>query len=119
MNSIPFSNTAYIYQKIYEFFTGGFFPDRDSMMAFLSAALIFIKPISILLSLLFLTGIIYCSIRTRAVLREMEEKAHGAGHAVGGHATGHAETSGEHTGTHHGGGEVVPDRRWIKITEHI
>ena len=114
METVHFSNTAYLYQKIYELISGQFFPSWDSIKAFLSALLIFIKPISLLLSLLFLTGIIYCFIRTRAVFREMEEKTHGAHHE--GHGAAHV---GEHVEAHHEPATASTNKRWEEIVAHI
>jgi len=114
MESVHYSNTAYFYQKIYELLSGQFFPSWDSIKAFFSAVLIFIKPFSLILSLLFLTGIIYCVIRTREIFRQMEEKTHGAHHEAhaeahsGAHAEAHAETAAAST-----------NKRWEEINAHI
>src|SRR3989344_5312325 len=111
---VNFSNPPYIYQKIYELFSGQFFPSSDSVMAFFSALLILIKPLSLILSLLFLTGIIYCAIRTGDILRELKEKTHGAHHA------GHAEaSSGAHVETNQETKPASSNKRWGEIVNHI
>jgi len=115
-------NIAYLYQKIFDLFSGSSVPSQETIMAAFSAFLIFIKPISLILSLLFLTGIIYCTIRIRLVLHEAEEKAHGAHH--GAHH-GEPQTDSESNAVHHEThSETEPDifapnKRWEKITEHI
>ncbi len=119
MNTVNFSNTAYIYQKILEILSLQFLSWSD-ILAYLERFLFFIKPFSVLLSLLFLTIIIYCNVRIRAILHETEEKMHGAhGEAPGsehGAAPVHvAETAGA---LHENGGLVV-NKRWDKILEHI
>src|SRR3989338_4403488 len=114
MDTVHYSNTAYIYQKIYELLSGQFFPSWDSIKDFLSAFLIFIKPSSLILSLLFLTGIIYCVIRTRGIFYEMEEKTHGAHH--GGHAGAHART---HTPEHSETATASTNKHWEEISAHI
>ena len=74
MQSINFLNTEYFFQKAYELlsiqdFTGLLYLLSGYLSAFLDA----IKPLSILLTLLLIVGIIYCSIRIRHVKEQMEE----------------------------------------------
>ncbi len=102
-----FLNSAYIYQKFYDLFSGGYFPDSESVVAFIFYLLDVLKPFSTLLSLLFLTGIIYCVIRTGAIFHEAEE-------AHGGH--GHKSHSGE---SHAHSSSTTTNKRWDKIEEHI
>lgn len=113
METVHYSNTAYFYQNLYELLSGQFFPSWDSIKAFFSALLIFIKPFSLILSLLFLTGIIYCAIRTREIFREMEEKTHGTHH--GEHAKAHsgADTEARFEPA------VSTNKRWEEINAHI
>lgn len=114
METVHYSNTAYIYQKIYELLSGQFFPSWDSIKAFFAALLIFIKPFSLILSLLLLTGIIYCVIRTREILSKMKEKTHGTHHAS--HAEAH---SGTHAEAHHEPATASINKRWEEISAHI
>ncbi len=114
--SVPvhFVNNEYIYQKIYDVLSGKYFPSWSDIYAFLLAMLDFLRPVSVILSLLFLTGIIYCTIRIRTILHEQEEKMH-AKHHAGEH--GHEPSHGEkHSGAHDAG---VPNKRWEKIVAHI
>ncbi len=110
MQSTNFLNLAYFYQKIYDLFTGQYFPSGDSVLALLFAITSLIWPLSVLLSLLFMTGIIYCVIRTESVLHETMAKVHGhtgadeharAGASLGGEAAKSSST------------------RWGVILEHI
>jgi len=107
-----------VYQKIYDVATAHYLPPWDVFLANLSQVLDFIKPVSIVLSLLFLTGIIYSIIRTQAIFREAMAKTHahtGAAHgahdthgaAIGGHSAVPANSSPE------------TSKRWGKIVEHI
>ena len=107
-----FLNTGYIYQKLYELFAGGYFPTRDTLYELALYLFQFLKPFSLLLSLFFLTGIIYCTIRTRAIFLEVE-------HAHEAHE--HASTGGEGHGAPLASShvEVVSNKRWEKIVEHI
>lgn len=115
MNSVNFVNTSYLYEKIYELLSGQFFPSWDSIKEFIFAFLEFIKPVSIILSLLFLTGIIYCAIRTHAIFKEMEEKTHGAHEA--GHAGAHSEPHVD--ATPHEAAPTAANKRWGEISTHI
>jgi hypothetical protein len=121
MESGPFINSSYFYQKIFEFFSDGSVPTKDAIINSFSAFLIFIKPISLILSLFFLTGIIYCIIRIRIVLHEAEEKAHAKHHgASGGESPVHGK---EHVSAYEDLDKQVvaltADKRWGKITEHL
>lgn len=107
MESLNFSNTAYIYQKIFELISGQFFPSLDSINELLLSFLRLIGPLSLVLSLLFLTGIIYCVIRIRVVFHELEEGSHGAHQA------------GAHIGASHDTTAPSSNRRWVEITNHI
>jgi hypothetical protein len=64
---------------------------------------------------LLLTGIIYSLIRTRAILNEVLESAHGHGHGE------HGQEEGGHGGGH--GGEEAHETkgatRWEKIVHHV
>lgn len=118
MNNVNFSNTSYIYQKIFELLTGQYLPNWSDVLALIYRFLAFIKPLSILLSLLFLTVIIYCVTRIQAILRETEEKMHGShGAEEGAHhtQTGHGS---ETSVTESGSGGLVSNKRWEKIIEH-
>jgi len=110
---INFINNAYIYQKFYDFLSL-FSQNPDALIAKLLAFFDVIKPLSVLLSLLFLTGIIYCTIRIRVVIAEAKEKAGGHGHgefAEGGEAV--------HEESHTAEPAVVVNPRWEKIMEHV
>ncbi len=114
MNSVNFLNVSYIYEKIYQLLSGQLFPSWDSIKAFLSTLLLFIRPFSLLLSLLFLTGIIYCVIRTRAIFHEMEEKTNGAHHEGRAEGPAGAEALDSHETL-----AVSANKRWGEITNHI
>ena len=118
MNPTQSVNIAYIYEKIYELFSGAFLPSPDSMNAFFSTFLLFWKPVAVLLSLLFITGVIYCNIRIRAIVHEAEEEAHA--HHAGAHGEGgHGESlGGSHASTSLAAGGTQ-NKRWEKIEEHI
>lgn len=113
-------NVSYIYQKIYDLLSLAFLPGWDATLFALSQMLDFIRPISIVLSLLFLTGAIYATIRTRAIVREAEEKAHAHAHAGASHeasgAHGEAGVVG-HSATVHSTSPTT-NKRWEKIVEH-
>ncbi|MBI2475878.1 MAG: hypothetical protein HYV67_01395 [Candidatus Taylorbacteria bacterium] len=110
MQSTNFFNLAYVFQKIYDLLTGQYFPSGDSFLALMAAILSFIKPLSILLSLFFLTGIIYAIIRTRAIMLEVTEKVRGYS-GVESHAVGRVSGAAE---------ALKPSSaRWQKITQHI
>lgn len=96
----PFLNSSYFYEKLYQILTGGgsLSDLYRKLLAFLAA----IFPFSLLLSLLFLIGIIYCSIRL-GQLRKEEEEAHEEGHGA------------EHETLH----EPVKNERWRTIVSHI
>lgn len=117
MNSVHFINNSYLYQKLYDFLTGAYFPSWDDLLAFFSALLEFLRPFSTILSLLFLTGVIYCAVRTRAIMHEAEEAAHAAGHGEEhGHDTHSSETVSEHKTAKP---EKETNPRWEKIVLHI
>lgn len=125
MQSTNFLNVAYLYQKIYELFSGAFLPSQESILVIFYAILWLLKPVSILLSLLFLTGIVYTTIRMKVVMDEMmatlhphhDSHEHGDEHAhshEGGHEEVHKSKDVEHpleTGHH-------VNSRWQKILDH-
>ncbi|MSU55587.1 MAG: hypothetical protein EXS46_03585 [Candidatus Taylorbacteria bacterium] len=115
-SSNNFINVAYIYEKIYQIFNGDYLPDWDTILGIISAMISFIRPVSILLSFLFLAGIIYSSIRTKVIMHEAEEKAHG--HAAHGHESSHGEAPQVHSTAETTHGAVV-NKRWEKILQHI
>lgn len=104
MQASNFLNLSYIYQKLYELFTGQFLPGSDFWIKILLFLLALLKPVAVVLSFLFLTGIIYTTIRMRALLREAHEKEHAA-----------------HVGVHVAAGESAStlNKRWEQITHHI
>ena len=106
---------------IFNLFSGSSVPSRDALISSFSAFLLFIKPISLILSLLFITGIIYCNIRIRIILHEAEEKAHGGHHGASHHADAvHEEVHGEaHADSAEPVADLTQNKRWEKITEHI
>lgn len=115
-SSNTFINVSYMYQKIYDLLSGQYLPGSDAVFAVFSVLLNFIRPLSVTLSLLFLTGIVYCIIRTRAIFHEAEEKAHAHASAV------HAEASGETVRIHShsmAGVDAAVNKRSEKIAEHI
>lgn len=110
MPSVHFLNTAYIYQKLYDLLIGSYLTSSDYIIDFFSRLLFFLRPFSTVLSLLCFTGIVYCMIRTRAIVHEAEEKIHAVGHAAAPHAA--FASSGKLP-------EKVVNERWEKITGHI
>jgi len=128
MESTNFLNVAWFFQKIYDLFTGNYALNFSSVGQAIAWFISFIRPFSIFISLLLLTGIIYSLIRTRAILNEALESAHGHGHDEHGHEGGghgeHAEGGGH--GEEHGGGHAEAGAhstkgttRWEKIEHHI
>lgn len=120
-NPAPFLNLSYLYQKIYDLLTGSPVPDINAILELILAVLAFISPLSVLLSLLFLTGVIYSTMRIRALLHAMEEQAHGHTTHVA-HAPAGAHGAGD-TFVHAPSSPAVPSddaarKRWVKIVEH-
>lgn len=116
MQNTSFLNLGYFYQKLYELFTGKYLPSTDSFLSLFYASLSFIRPLSIFLSLLFLTGIIYCVIRMGVVMRETKEKVHGH-NGVHGHAGAESHAGGQVSSVAESGKSSNP--RWEKIVQHI
>lgn len=110
MQTTNFINLSYFFQKLYDLLTGGYSLGSGSFFTFILSFISFIRPLSILLSLLFLTGIIYCLIRTQIVLNEIMETAHPHEHA-GGHGDSHG-----HVG---GATQKGSNARWEKIVHHL
>ncbi|MCR4311513.1 MAG: hypothetical protein NUV54_03055 [Candidatus Taylorbacteria bacterium] len=110
-DSVHFINNEYFYRKLYELLSGQYFPSWGEVYAFLLAMLDFIRPLSVILSLLFLTGIIYCTIRIRTILHEQEEEhlAHSGAHEA--HGATHESA--------HSAQQPEGNQRWQKIAEHI
>jgi hypothetical protein len=140
MESVKFLDLNSFYQHIYDLLTGRYLPNSDPIVDKIFYFIVLIKPYSLVLSLLFLTGIIYCSIRTSAIMHDYLEKMHGHGHGHDGHGEhdghgahdshgeshGHGESAGAHaeSGGHghsdsHHEEEGHSNPRWEKITEHI
>lgn len=117
-NSSIFINVSYIYQKIYDLLNAGYLPGQDATLSALSLALDSIKPVSVVLSLLFLTGVIYSMIRTQALIREAEMKVHvHAGEAHGAEGA-RGEAVSDHYSVAHSASPTT-NKRWEKIVEHI
>lgn len=116
MQAGNFLNLAYFFQKIYDIFSGQYFPGADAFLSLTQIFLAFIRPFSVLLTLLFLTGIIYCLIRTQAVFQELKEKTHG--HTT---AQGHDQSLLQSAAFVLTGGETAQSSnpRWLKIIQNI
>ncbi|MES2087860.1 MAG: hypothetical protein V4467_02595 [Patescibacteria group bacterium] len=115
-SEVNFSLTG-LYQLIYNLLSGKYFADGGTLLSLFHSFLIFIRPFSILLTLLFLTGIIYCIIRTGEVLNEIK---HGSGHGHGAaHGGGHAHAAPSAAAHHDHSSENKENPRWEKITHHI
>lgn len=116
MESTNFINVGYIFQTIYDLFSGRYLSNGNWLLNLILKILSFIKPLSVILTLLFTTGIIYCVIRLRAVRREIMEKVHvhGGDHGRSGEAHGSASSAA-------GQRESVQssNERWQKIQSHI
>lgn len=114
MQSVDIAN---LYQKIYEVLSGTGLSSGDSLSTRFFSFLSFITPVSIALSLLFLTGIIYCTIRLYAIAHEEEEKYR--------QATAHSFHNSLGEAMAHGGDAETPaaihggNKRWQKIIDHV
>lgn len=120
-----FLNTAYIYQSIYDFFSGGVFADHG-ILSWLGAFIRFIlessKPLSVLLAVLFLTGGIYSIIRTRLLVRELAHAAEGHdSHEHKAHAGSPRQSLSRSAGEPPETVAVIDakNKRWEKILEHV
>lgn len=136
MESINFFNVEYLFQQAYELLLG---QDLAGLLYLLSGYffgfLEAIRPLSLLLSLLLIAGIIYINIRHHKVHHKLLElygihSEHGHGHgAHGGHHDVHAEDA---HGAHHGGeshghdashtahaSDPHENKRWKQIVAHI
>jgi len=115
MPSTTSLNPGYFYEKIYYLLSGEYLPSGDSTLNLLVTILSFIRPLSVLVSLLLLTGVIYCTIRMGAVMRELKEKVHGGGDRD--HA-GTSAQAGEYSSAEGKDGKFF-NGRWDKIRQHI
>lgn len=114
MQSVDIAN---LYQKIYEGLSGAGSSSTDSLSTGFFAFLAFIKPISIVLSILFLTGIIYCTIRLRAIAH-VEEKKHK--HVVSQNTDGASGLVETHDGITVTSSPIHgSNKRWLKIIDHV
>ncbi|MEK7574848.1 MAG: hypothetical protein AAB511_01300 [Patescibacteria group bacterium] len=111
MEATNFLNVAFFFQKISDLFSGGFSFVGDSSVPFILGFLSFIRPLSVAISLLFLTGIIYSVIRMNMVISEVMKAAH------------HHPEGDDHGEAHGGSHGVEPahasNSRWDKIMSHI
>lgn len=110
MDSVRFIDNSAIYQAIYNFYAAVHIPTGGDTAVFFLYLLVLLRPLSIFLTLFFLTGIIYCTIRIRAMMREEEEEHT---HAKGG---AHGESVASSGAAH---GAAPANKRFEKITEHI
>ncbi|MBU6390576.1 hypothetical protein KGQ31_03455, partial [Patescibacteria group bacterium] len=81
MDAVRFIDNSAIYQAIYNLYAAVHIPTGGDTAMFFLYLLVLLRPLSVFLTLFFLTGIIYCTIRIRAMMREEEEEMHAAGHA--------------------------------------
>lgn len=92
-------NINNLYQTIFDLITGKYLPGNETLPERVFSLLDTLRPYSVFISLVFLTGIIYCTIRTRTILHDYIESMHG-GH---GDDHGHEHVHGEgHEGEAHG-----------------